>query len=131
MLAGMPESAPKPRNAGTLLDEWISTLDVRPPTRTVKQVGRYVKELLDDGISPEHVSAGLELWQQCPRNVSPASLHSFVHEAMNKRNGAPQAQRRRQDFGGYANDQDRRIAEFLGATGTDGPGLIALPGGQQ
>lgn len=75
--AGPPTAAQV--TAATLIGAWLDDAPVRPPSRTIARVGRTLRELLEEGIRPEHAQRGLALWVE--RGKDPASLTSFVHEA--------------------------------------------------
>jgi hypothetical protein len=67
--------------AQTLVAEWIDHCRVQPAKRTVGAVAKQVKALLDDGLDPDHIRAGLDLWRR--KGADPSVLHSFVNQAAN------------------------------------------------
>jgi hypothetical protein len=73
-----------------IIGRWIDHCAHRPPSTIIKQVGKHVRALLDEGISPTHVERGLAQWAQ--RDLAPSVLPSFVNGAMNgKSNGHKQS----------------------------------------
>lgn len=87
---------------------------------------RFVDYWLQEGGSKALKRDWNAAWRTWIRNE-----FKFASERSGRQYRASQRGQSAQRPGGFANDQDRRIAEFLGATGSEGPGLIALPGGQQ
>lgn len=82
-----PQPVPPPAGAATaardLVAEWINGCTKRPPSDTVGQTGRKIRRLLDDGIDPDDIRAGLALWTA--KGLSPSVLPSVVNEIMNAR----------------------------------------------
>ncbi|MGW6389706.1 hypothetical protein ACWFR1_04195 [Streptomyces sp. NPDC055103] len=76
-------SAPAPDSVSTkdLIGEYAAGCAHRPPQGVLGHLGREVKKLLDEGISPNHIRAGLDL--QRAKGLHPSTLPSLVHEAMN------------------------------------------------
>lgn len=68
-------------SANQLLGEYIAACGERPPRDVIGHLGRITKKLLDEGISPEHVRAGLARFAANPKH--PSVLTSMVNEAMN------------------------------------------------
>lgn len=76
----VPASAARPLTAQTLIAEWLDARAERPPQRTIGQVSKRVKALLDEGIAYERVRQGLADWHR--KGVLNAStLDSFVNAA--------------------------------------------------
>lgn len=96
---------------------WIECCRKRPPGTVIGQIAKGVKTMLEEGVDPDDVRAGLLEWAR-KGNLHPATLPSVVNEVMNR----PAA--------GFTNQTDANIASFLGATQHVGPGLYALPGGE-
>ena len=83
-------SAPAPHttvSAQQLIAEYEAACAHRPPKDVLGQLGREVKKLLDEGIAPDHIRAGLE--RHRTKGLSPRLLPSLVHEAMNATPNAP------------------------------------------
>lgn len=72
----------EPVNAGQIIKAYCDRLPARPPGRVLAQLGRYVKELLDEGKPPRVIWAGLVVWHE--RKAQPATLASFVADQMNR-----------------------------------------------
>jgi hypothetical protein len=71
--------------ANQLVGEYIAACDERPPSDVIGHLGRITKKLLGEGISPEHIRAGLQNFAANPKH--PSVLTSMVNEAMNARSG--------------------------------------------
>lgn len=56
-----------------------------PPSDVIGHLGRIIKKLLDEGIAPTHIRAGLANFTANPKH--PSVLTSMVNEAMNARPG--------------------------------------------
>lgn len=74
---------PAPRDpdrddSGAIVGEWIDTLPHRPPGRVIGQVAKEIKTMLDEGISPDFIRAGVAEWQR--KGLHPSALASIVHE---------------------------------------------------
>lgn len=76
-------SAPAPQTASVteLIAGYVSACAVRPPKRVIDHLGREVKQLLTEGVRPEHIRAGLTRYAARP--MHPSVLPSLVNEAMN------------------------------------------------
>jgi hypothetical protein len=107
----VPPSAADHVGAGVLVGEWIERCHKRPPKNVVGQMAKHIKSMLEEGISPEDIRAGIDNWMG--RDVHPSTLPSFVDRAMN-----------RSPVSSYQAPTDTNIANFLGVTH-----LRALPGG--
>lgn len=68
-----------------LVGEYVAACDERPPSDVIGHLGRIAKKLLGEGISPEHIRAGLQNFAANPKH--PSVLTSMVNEAMNARSG--------------------------------------------
>ncbi len=82
-------SAPAPQTVSTkdLIGEYTAACSHRPPASVLGQLGSEVKKLLDEGIEPDHVRAGLD--RHRAKGLHPRTLPSLVHEAMNAATSAP------------------------------------------
>ncbi|SFC59156.1 hypothetical protein [Streptomyces aidingensis] len=78
--SGRDAPAPGP-SARTLLGEYVAACPNRPPARVLGHLGREINQLLDEGIDPDHIRAGLERFRAKP--MHPSALASLVNEAMN------------------------------------------------
>lgn len=78
---GHTEPAPSRLSAQDLVGEYITGCNQRPPGDVIGHLGRVVKNLLDEGIEPGHIRAGLERF--CAKPMHPSVLPSLVNEAMN------------------------------------------------
>lgn len=67
--------------AGTLVAGWIEACTVRPPARVISQVGKYVREMLTEGVPAAAIEAGLVVWRQ--RGLAPVSLPAVVNGVAN------------------------------------------------
>ncbi|GAA3925437.1 hypothetical protein GCM10022244_38630 [Streptomyces gulbargensis] len=78
-------SAPAPDSgsvsAKDLIGEYAAACPHRPPQDVLGHLGREVKKLLAEGISPDHIRAGLD--RHRAKGLHPSTLPSLVHEAMN------------------------------------------------
>ncbi|MCE3030810.1 hypothetical protein [Streptomyces sp. CMSTAAHL-2] len=76
-------SAPAPDtvSAKQLIAEYAAACAHRPPKDVLGHLGQEVRKLLDEGIDPAHVRAGLE--RHRAKGLHPSTLPSLVHEAMN------------------------------------------------
>lgn len=72
-------------SANQLVGEYVAACDERPPSDVTGHLGRIAKKLLGEGISPEHIRAGLQNFAANPKH--PSVLTSMVNEAMNARSG--------------------------------------------
>ncbi|MFE7624470.1 hypothetical protein [Streptomyces sp. NPDC057509] len=68
-------------SANQLVGEYVAACGERPPRDVIGHLGRITKKLLDEGINPEHVRAGLAKFAANPKH--PSVLTSMVNEAMN------------------------------------------------
>ncbi|MFF4417507.1 hypothetical protein ACFYY8_33700 [Streptosporangium sp. NPDC001559] len=68
--------------AQTLVAEYIDTCRHRPPSDVLGQLGKRVKQLLDDGIPPDAVRDGMTAW--AAKGLSPSTLPAVVNEVMNR-----------------------------------------------
>jgi len=82
---GAAEAAPQPKpeavSAQTIVGEWIDRCAKRPPSQTIGQTSKQIKNLLDDGITPDDIRRGLAKWMA--KGSAPSAIPSFVNEAMN------------------------------------------------
>ncbi|HET7388167.1 MAG TPA: hypothetical protein VFJ19_16050 [Nocardioidaceae bacterium] len=81
-LAVIPDDEP---TAQSLVAEWIDHCAAKPPRNVVGQVAKHLKAMLDEGIDPDRLRAGLAEWNR--KGVHPSVLPSVVHEVANKRAG--------------------------------------------
>ncbi|MGW9287648.1 hypothetical protein ACWGRN_05685 [Streptomyces albidoflavus] len=72
-------------SAKDLVGEYVAGCDERPPSDVIGHLGRITKKLLDEGIAPAHIRAGLANFTANPKH--PSVLASMVNEAMNSRPG--------------------------------------------
>jgi hypothetical protein len=82
--SGRTAPAPSP-SARALIGEYAAACAERPPNDVIGHLGRKVRQLLDEGIDPQHVRAGLERFRAKP--MHPSTLPSLVNEAMNAAGG--------------------------------------------
>lgn len=78
--------APQSVTARTVIAEWIERCAKRPPNRVVARVGKYVAEMLGEGIDPDDIRRGMATWMR--KGLDPAVLPSVVNETMNRTNSA-------------------------------------------
>ncbi|GAA2329329.1 hypothetical protein OKJ48_35280 [Streptomyces kunmingensis] len=72
-------------SAKDLVGEYVAGCDQRPPSDVIGHLGRIIKKLLDEGIAPTYIRAGLANFTANPKH--PSVLTSMVNEAMNARPG--------------------------------------------
>ena len=72
-----------PAGASELMAWYIAGCPRRPPAKVLGHLGREVRALLDEGIDPESVRAGLERFRARP--MHPSALPSLVNEVLNGR----------------------------------------------
>lgn len=108
-----PPPAEQPATAQTLLAEHLDACPKRPPKRVVSHLGRELKQLLDEGIDPAAVRAGLAIVRE--RGLHPSTLASCVNEALN-----PPRPRGR-DRPGKAQRQVQQVAEVYQRMQRNGP----------
>ncbi|MFJ6381421.1 hypothetical protein ACIQI7_15700 [Kitasatospora sp. NPDC092039] len=70
-------------SAGQLVGEYVAACAERPPGSVLGHLGKVVKTLLDEGIAPDHVRAGLRRFAEIQGH--PSRLPSLVNDAMNAR----------------------------------------------
>ncbi|KOU85011.1 phage or prophage related protein [Streptomyces sp. XY593] len=80
-LGGASAPAPQTVSAKHLITEYAAACEHRPPSTVLGQLGQEAKKLLDEGIDPAHVRAGLH--RHRARGLHPKTLPSLVHEVMN------------------------------------------------
>ncbi|MCX5209719.1 hypothetical protein OG689_10535 [Kitasatospora sp. NBC_00240] len=74
--------APHPAvTAQTLVGEWLDHVPHRPPGNVIGQASKHLKQMLDEGVDPDHIRRGLALWTS--KGLHPSALPSVVNEAMN------------------------------------------------
>jgi hypothetical protein len=113
---------PIPPSAGAtgaqqLVAEWIDLCRRRPPTRVIGHMSKQIKALLEDGIDPDDIRSGIELWMT--KDVSPAVLPSVVNSVMNQQSRASP---------NGVSPTDAAITAFA-ARHMPSSNLLALPGG--
>ncbi|MGF1425506.1 hypothetical protein [Kitasatospora sp. LaBMicrA B282] len=70
-------------SANQLIGEYVAACTQRPPGSVLGHLGKLTKALLDEGIAPEHVRAGLRRFAEIQGH--PSRLPSLVNDAMNAR----------------------------------------------
>ncbi|MFI8942684.1 hypothetical protein [Streptomyces syringium] len=81
---GAAEAAPAdgpPTTAQTITGEWLARVTKRPPASVIGQTSKQIKTLLEEGIDPDDIRAGLARWMA--KGSAPSAIPSFVNEAMN------------------------------------------------
>ncbi|MFF4090356.1 hypothetical protein ACFYY9_26270 [Streptomyces nigra] len=87
---GAAEAAPAEPDtisSQTIVGEWLSRVNKRPPQNVIGQTAKQIKKLLDEGIDPNDIRAGLARWMR--KGAAPSSIPSFVNEAMNATSQQP------------------------------------------
>ncbi|MET9429068.1 hypothetical protein [Streptomyces sp. NPDC003036] len=84
---GASAPAPGTVSANQLIAEYAAACAHRPPGNVLGHLGREARKLLEEGIAPAHVRAGLDLHRA--KGLHPSTLPSLVHEAMNAAPAAP------------------------------------------
>lgn len=77
--------------AQTLLSEWLDHCPKRPPKTVIGHVAKQLRTLLEEGIDPGDIRAGLAAWHT--KGLHPATLPSVVNEVMNRGAAPPPAPR--------------------------------------
>lgn len=77
-----PSGREAPQDSQTIIAMWIESCRKRPPKNVIGQVSRHIKIMLEEGIDPDDVQAGLSEWAM-RGNLHPATLPSLVNEMMN------------------------------------------------
>ncbi|MFE7274469.1 hypothetical protein [Streptomyces sp. NPDC057623] len=78
---GASAHAPDTVSAQQLIAEYVAACAHRPPAGVLNHLGREVRKMLDEGIAPAHIRAGLD--RHRAKGLHPSTLPSLVHEAMN------------------------------------------------
>jgi hypothetical protein len=78
---GASTPAPHTVSAQQLIAEYAAACTHRPPSDVLGHLGREVGKLVNEGIAPDHIRAGLQ--RQLAKGLHPRTLPSLVHEAMN------------------------------------------------
>ncbi|PCG87963.1 hypothetical protein CIB93_00590 [Streptomyces sp. WZ.A104] len=78
---GASAHAPDTVSTDQLIGEYVAACAHRPPAGVLGHLGREAHKLLDEGIAPAHIRAGLE--RHRAKGLHPSTLASLVHEAMN------------------------------------------------
>nr|WP_234365702.1 hypothetical protein [Streptomyces sp. RTd22] len=68
-----------------MIGEYVAACAERPPNDVLGHLGRKVRQMLDEGIAPEHVRAALERFRAKP--MHPSTLPSLANEVMNAEGG--------------------------------------------
>lgn len=76
--------APDGANAGTIIADWIDTLNHRPPERVIGQMAREVRKLLEEGFDPAVVSAAVG--SVSVKGLHPSTVSSEVNTILNGSN---------------------------------------------
>jgi hypothetical protein len=97
-------SAPGPAvRANDLVADYVRSCTTRPPNSVLGHLGREVKRLIDEGIAPHHIEAGLARYVEIQGH--PSRLPSLVNDAMNApRSGGTTRHR------GWTNPEDAATA---------------------
>jgi hypothetical protein len=115
----VPPSAAQ--SAQPIVAAWIDSCRKRPPSPVVGQTSKQIKALLEDGIDPGDVRAGVEMW--AAKGLHPSALPAVVNELMN---ATPAAVPRR-DRRPTADDKIAALQALK--TGNGGANVYALPRG--
>ncbi|WP_329174379.1 hypothetical protein [Streptomyces sp. NBC_01477] len=73
-------------SAKQLIGEYVASCSRRPPDDVIGHLGRITRKLLEEGITPEHVRAGLRRYGEI--QGYPSRLPSLVNDAMNAPGGS-------------------------------------------
>lgn len=65
-----------------IVGSWLEQCRKRPPRNVIGQISKNVKTLLEEGIDPADVQAGLLEWAN--KSLHPSTLPSVVNEVMNR-----------------------------------------------
>lgn len=118
-----PQTVPPPaaQSAQPIVASWIDGCRKRPPNPVIGQTSKQIKALLEEGVDPEDVRAGVDLW--AAKGLHPSALPSVVNELMNARPSAVPSRNHRPTA-------DDKIAALQALkTGNGGTNVYALPRG--
>lgn len=76
---GNPSHGDEPGRAASIVAAWIEGSTNRRPRAVVGKVRAHVQDMLDDGLSPTQIAAGLAAWDAT--DYGPGALPSFVDRA--------------------------------------------------
>ena len=115
-----PQPVPPPAGASAqqLVGEWIENCRRRPPKQVIGIVSKHVKALLEEGIDPVDVRAGLERW--AAKGIHPSALPSVVNEVLNPPTARASPAR--------TSTTDQRVADAQALKAVYANQPLALPG---
>jgi hypothetical protein len=109
------------QSAQPIVAAWIDGCRKRPPAPVVGQTSKQIRALLEEGIDPEDVRTGVQMWAS--KGLHPSALPSVVNELMNATPAAVPNRNRRPTA-------DDKIAALQALkTGNGGANVYALPRG--
>jgi hypothetical protein len=79
--APAPQAASGSVSAKGLVGEYVASCEHRPPSDVLGHLGRVVSKLLGEGVTPDHIRAGMD--RMSAKGLSVSLLPSLVNEAMN------------------------------------------------
>lgn len=117
-----PQSVPPPaaQSAQPIVAAWIESCRKRPPNPVIGQTSKQIKALLEEGIDPGDVQAGVQLW--ATKGLHPSALPSVVNELMNAAPFVAPIRNRRPTA-------DDKIAALQALKTGNGSNVFALPRG--
>ncbi len=124
VIHGGAADPPTDTTARTLVAEWIDVCRKRPPRAVIGQTSKAIKTMLDEGVDPDDIRAGITAWSA--KGLHPSALPSVVNQAMNATAGPTSWAR----SGASPTADDKILGWQSLKTGTDNqPAMYALPGG--
>ncbi|MGZ6880164.1 MAG: hypothetical protein ACXVGB_09705 [Mycobacteriaceae bacterium] len=90
-VAGVPTTsgglAAAPATTQALVADWLDHCQQRPPGAVIGQVSKQIKNMVEEGIDPASIRAGIAAW--VGKGLHPSALPSVVNEVMNTRPVGP------------------------------------------
>lgn len=118
-----PAAAEAAPTAQALVAEWIDGCRKRPPAPVIGQASKAIKGMLDEGIDPDDIRAGVTAW--AAKGMHASALPSVVNEFMNAAPSRVPGSHRSP----HPTADDKIIGWQSMKTRTDNRALFALPGG--
>ena len=109
---GEPDGTPRTPDAVTsqaLIGEWLDTLTERPPGSIISQIAKHTKIMLNEGVHPDRIRAGIAEWQR--KGLHPSTLPSVVHEVSTPRTQPSRPNRVQQNLAVVARIAEREQAQ--------------------
>lgn len=75
------DDTPEAITAQTIIGEYIDRCANRPPGHVIGQLGKSIRQMLDEGIDPDAIRRGMATWAS--KGLNPSTLPSVVNEVIN------------------------------------------------